>query len=144
MAIRSALKRGISLGAFTIALAPLAQPLAAQEASVEPGDQTAAEDEAGEDQGIIVTGFRESLETAVNLKRNAPVIAESFSAEDIGKLPDVSIASMTSTSVAVTCATAGALISAPPASTVSSNAPRSFRRFIAPTGRVRRTFQRAV
>ena len=92
MAIRSGLRGSISLGAFTIALGAFALPHAAfaQEATVEPGDQTA--DEAEEDQGIVVTGFRESLETAVNLKRNAPVIAESFSAEDIGKLPDVSIA----------------------------------------------------
>lgn len=93
MAIRSGLKRGISLGAFTIALGAFALPLAAQEASVEPGDQTVGEEEAqSDDQGIVVTGFRESLETAVNLKRNAPVIAEAFSSEDIGKLPDVSIA----------------------------------------------------
>ena len=92
MAIRSGLRGSISLGAFTIALGAVALPHAAlaQEASVEPGDQTV--DEAEEDQGIVVTGFRESLETAVNLKRSAPVIAEAFSAEDIGKLPDVSIA----------------------------------------------------
>lgn len=92
MAIRSGLRGSISLGAFTIALGAFALPQGAfaQEASVEPGDQTV--DEAEEDQGIVVTGFRESLENAVNLKRSAPVIAEAFSAEDIGKLPDVSIA----------------------------------------------------
>ena len=91
MANTSRLRTGISLGAFTIALGAFALPHAAfaQEASVEPGDQTASETE---EQGIVVTGFRESLETAVNLKKNAPVIAEAFSAEDIGKLPDVSIA----------------------------------------------------
>lgn len=91
MAIRTGLRGGISLGAFTIALGAFALPHAAfaQEASVEPGDQTVEETE---DQGIVVTGFRESLETAVNLKRSAPVIAEAFSAEDVGKLPDVSIA----------------------------------------------------
>lgn len=101
MAIRNAdrsglgagLRGGISLGAFTIALGAFALPHAAmaQEASVEPGDQTTSEAEA-EQPGIVVTGYRESLETAVNLKRSAPVIAEAFSAEDIGKLPDVSIA----------------------------------------------------
>lgn len=91
MANRTGLRGGISLGAFTIALGAFALPHAAfaQEASQEPGDQTAAETD---EPGIVVTGFRESLETAVNIKRNAPVIAESFSAEDIGKLPDVSIA----------------------------------------------------
>ena len=94
MAIRTGLRGSISLGAFTIALGAFALPHAAfaQEASIEPGDQSVGEDQPGEDEGIVVTGFRESLETAVNLKRNAPVIAEAFSAEDIGKLPDVSIA----------------------------------------------------
>lgn len=91
MANTSRLRTGISLGAFTIALGAFALPHAAfaQEASVEPGDQTTSETE---DQGIVVTGFRESLEAAANLKRSAPVIAEAFTAEDIGKLPDVSIA----------------------------------------------------
>ena len=41
---------------------------------------------------IIVTGFRASLQSAITQKRNAPVVAEAFSAEDIGKLPDTSIA----------------------------------------------------
>ena len=93
MAIRIGLQSGISRGAFAIALGAFALPQVAfaQEASVEPGDQTAGETDEG-DEGIVVTGFRESLETAVNLKRAAPVIAEAFSAEDIGKLPDVSIA----------------------------------------------------
>ena len=54
---------------------------------------TAAEDEAAvEDGAIIVTGFRASLETAVNKKKTSEVIVESISAEDIGKLPDASIA----------------------------------------------------
>lgn len=94
MAIRTGLKGSISLGAFTIALGAFALPQAAlaQEASIEPGDETVGEEEPQAEAGIVVTGFRESLETAVNLKRNAPVIAEAFSSEDIGKLPDVSIA----------------------------------------------------
>ena len=45
-----------------------------------------------EEDAIVVSGFRQSLETAINLKRDSDVIAEAFSAEDIGKLPDVSIA----------------------------------------------------
>lgn len=92
MAIRSGLRGSISLGAFTIALGAFALPqmaLAQDTAGTEPQSADAPPEE---DQGIVVTGFRESLETAVNLKRNSPVIAEAFSAEDIGKLPDVSIA----------------------------------------------------
>ncbi|MDE0880577.1 MAG: TonB-dependent receptor plug domain-containing protein, partial [Sphingomonas bacterium] len=41
---------------------------------------------------IVVTGFRASLETAVAEKKNRDQIVESISAEDIGKLPDASIA----------------------------------------------------
>lgn len=91
MAIRSKFAGGVSAGALTIALI-LATPAAAQEASVEPGDENASEQDNGAEGEIVVSGFRQSLETAVNLKRESPVIAEAFSSEDIGKLPDVSIA----------------------------------------------------
>jgi iron complex outermembrane recepter protein len=53
--------------------------------------QDAAAEEATEEEGILVTGFRASLENAVNEKKNAEQIVESVSAEDIGKLPDASI-----------------------------------------------------
>ncbi|MBI3350667.1 MAG: TonB-dependent receptor [Burkholderiales bacterium] len=41
---------------------------------------------------VTVSGFRASLETSISTKRNADAIVEAISAEDIGKLPDVSIA----------------------------------------------------
>jgi iron complex outermembrane receptor protein len=44
------------------------------------------------DGDIVVTGFRRSLENAVAEKKNRDQIVESVSAEDIGKLPDASIA----------------------------------------------------
>src|SRR5690242_14766601 len=40
---------------------------------------------------IIVTGFRASLQSAVNKKKQSDQIVESVSSEDIGKLPDASI-----------------------------------------------------
>ena len=44
------------------------------------------------DQGtIVITGFRASLQSAVNKKKRSDQIVESVSAEDIGKLPDASI-----------------------------------------------------
>lgn len=52
----------------------------------------ASEDNAGDGGGIIVTGFRAALDSSARIKRNAAVIVDSVSAEDIGKLPDVSIA----------------------------------------------------
>jgi len=37
---------------------------------------------------VVVTGIRASLQTAVNIKKNADAIVDAISAEDIGKLPD--------------------------------------------------------
>jgi iron complex outermembrane recepter protein len=57
--------------------------------------QTAAPAAAAADEEaevIVVTGIRASLRNAANLKRNLAVISEVVTAEDIGKLPDTSIA----------------------------------------------------
>jgi iron complex outermembrane receptor protein len=42
-------------------------------------------------QTVVVTGLRHSIESSVAVKRNSDSIVEAISAEDIGKLPDVSI-----------------------------------------------------
>src|SRR3546814_792201 len=58
----------------------------------------AQQQEAGEKtepttlQGVVVTGIRYSIANAVERKNEASSIVEVVSAEDIGKLPDVSIA----------------------------------------------------
>src|SRR3982750_1803061 len=41
---------------------------------------------------ITVTGFRESLESTLSIKRNSVQVVDSVVAEDIGKLPDLSVA----------------------------------------------------
>lgn len=41
---------------------------------------------------IVVTGVRASLERAARIKRNADVVADAISAEDIGKFPDANVA----------------------------------------------------
>ena len=41
---------------------------------------------------IVVTGIRRSIEDAIQLKRDSDLVVEAISSEDIGKLPDVSIA----------------------------------------------------
>lgn len=51
-----------------------------------------AADADAPDDAIVVTGIRASLDASAKLKRLLPNISESISAEDIGKLPDVSIA----------------------------------------------------
>ncbi|MEY4270274.1 MAG: hypothetical protein RLZZ58_1490 [Pseudomonadota bacterium] len=86
MARRNTFASGISAVAFTMALAALApNQVLAQDTPAYDAEET------GED-AIVVSGYRASVESAINVKRTAPVISEAFSAEDIGKLPDVSIA----------------------------------------------------
>lgn len=91
MAIRTfSAAAGVSLAAITVALA--ASPAMAQDAA--PAEAQAQTTEAAPDAqeaGIVVTGFRAALATAVNVKKTSPVIVESVSAEDIGRLPDASI-----------------------------------------------------
>jgi len=88
---------------FALALSLAAAPAAAQTTEpVDPAATTAAqesptaEEQAEEatpaDGAIIVTGFRAALQNAVNTKKRSDLIVESISAEDIGKLPDASIA----------------------------------------------------
>ena len=43
-------------------------------------------------QVITITGIRRGIESAINIKKGADAIVEAISAEDIGKLPDSSIA----------------------------------------------------
>ncbi len=51
-----------------------------------------AADDSEEGDAIVVSGIRASLDSSARLKRNSNTIVESVTAEDIGKLPDVSIA----------------------------------------------------
>lgn len=55
----------------------------------------AQQDEDKADKGIeevVVTGFRQSVLNAIDAKRNSDTVIEAISADDIGGLPDVSIA----------------------------------------------------
>jgi len=74
-------------------LAAGATPAWAQDADETATDAAApaqADDETN-DEAIVITGFRASLESAIAQKKNRDLIIESVSAEDIGKLPDASI-----------------------------------------------------
>jgi iron complex outermembrane recepter protein len=59
-------------------------------AAAAPAAASAPAADAG--QTVTVTGIRRSLESSISTKRNADGIVEAISAEDIGKLPDSSIA----------------------------------------------------
>jgi iron complex outermembrane receptor protein len=76
----------LALGGVSPAHAQTGTPAPAPAPSTDPNDPNAV------DQTITVTGFRASLESAVNEKKRRDQVVESISAEDIGKLPDASIA----------------------------------------------------
>lgn len=69
------------------ATAAAAQETTAQETVSSPTEEATETDDA-----IVVTGFRAALQSAVGTKKRNEQIVESVSAEDIGKLPDQSIA----------------------------------------------------
>ena len=62
---------------------------AASAAAAKPAASTA---NATEGQQVVVTGIRRGIEAAISVKKNSDNIVEAVSAEDIGKLPDSSIA----------------------------------------------------
>jgi iron complex outermembrane receptor protein len=69
--------------AALLATTALASPAFAQD----PGqDATAELDE------VVVTGIRASQEQAISIKRETTAVVDAISAEDIGKLPDVTVA----------------------------------------------------
>ena len=87
MSIQNVKARMFAASAF-IAISATYNPALAQDSDGE--EQVDVTSQEGET--IIVTGFRQSLEDALNLKRNASGVSDSISAEDIGKSTDQNIA----------------------------------------------------
>src|SRR5262245_15945340 len=65
---------------------------AASQDTVAADPAPAADAAPADDKGIVITGFRAALRSATAKKKNAETVVESVTAEDIGKLPDNSIA----------------------------------------------------
>ncbi len=84
---------GLALAGVVALGAPYAV-LAEEAAAQESIQQTPSADQAEEKdiEVIEVTGFRRSLIQAINLKRYADTVSEQISADDLGALPDVSMA----------------------------------------------------
>ena len=80
-----------ALLASTVLVAPAwAQSTVTPPATTEaPVDAGAPVDDAGDE--IVVTGIRASQAKSVDIKRQSAAIVDAISAEDIGKLPDVTI-----------------------------------------------------
>jgi iron complex outermembrane recepter protein len=60
-------------------------------AADQPQPSTLGADKSSDLQEIVVTGFRESLESALNRKRTSIQVSESVVAEDLGKMPDQNV-----------------------------------------------------
>ncbi len=79
--------RCVSIGLVLLLLAVAASPAYSQEQAA-----TGSESTEQSLQTITVTGVRAAIETAIAAKQSSDLIVEAISAEDIGKLPDTSIA----------------------------------------------------
>ena len=82
-------KRNLLSAALASAIVMAATGAHAQTAQASSGSQEPA---ATELDTVIVTGIRRGIENAIETKRDSTSIVETISAEDIGKLPDISIA----------------------------------------------------
>ena len=84
-----------ALTAPALALAP-ADPVPApadpEQVEQVPEPTAAVSEEENNEDEIVVTGFRRSLSSAIANKRRSDIIIESVTAEEIGRLPDISIA----------------------------------------------------
>ncbi|MCG8274952.1 TonB-dependent receptor [Stenotrophomonas sp. NLF4-10] len=84
---RVAPKRRLLTSALLLAFA---SPVLAQDAA---GDQAgASEPQATDLDTIVVTGIRSSLQSSMNLKRDATGVVDGIVSEDIGKFPDTNLA----------------------------------------------------
>ena len=98
MIFTDSIRQGLLAGVAGSALLFSGSAAFAQEeapaASQQNGDETAAdgEDETARLSTVTVSGIRGSIQNSLNLKKNETSIVEAISAEDIGKLPDLSIA----------------------------------------------------
>ena len=82
----------VALVSATAMLAAQAHAQEATQAQVEAEATAQTDDTATDLDRITVTGVRAGIERAIEAKRESTSIVEAISAEDIGKLPDVSIA----------------------------------------------------
>ncbi|TPH15072.1 TonB-dependent receptor [Litorilituus lipolyticus] len=88
----SALSIALMIGGVQLAAVPSFAYAAEAEASTNAEDSTKKEDDKKSVEVIEVTGFRGSVIKSLNTKRFSDTVVDAISADDIGGLPDVSIA----------------------------------------------------
>lgn len=88
MGMKMMVRCSASLAVLALCAPAWAQGTAASTGQAGPQGATASAD----DEVIVVTGIRGSLESAQNIRRNSEQIVDAVVAEDIGKLPDLNTA----------------------------------------------------
>ncbi|MEL1263004.1 TonB-dependent receptor [Pseudoxanthomonas putridarboris] len=88
--VQSIPKKRVLTSALLLALAGPAWAQDAQQAETAPASATEAD--PTELDTIVVTGIRASLQSSMNIKRDAQGIVDGIVAEDIGKFPDTNLA----------------------------------------------------
>ncbi|MBY9064913.1 TonB-dependent receptor [Sphingomonas yunnanensis] len=73
--------------AITVAASPVTAQTIPEPGNTPPSADTAVSPDTAS-QDIVVTGIRQSLSSAQNIKRNSDAIVDALVAEDIGKFPD--------------------------------------------------------
>src|SRR3954464_8862574 len=68
-----------------------AQPAQNADAPQNPASATGTAGTGGTGDSIVVTGLRRSMQSARNIKRNSDQVVDAVVAEDIGKLPDITV-----------------------------------------------------
>ncbi|WP_234024903.1 TonB-dependent receptor [Tsuneonella amylolytica] len=81
-----------AVAAIGMPTAAWAQSSSAGTADCDPATETCPVGTAPAEEGIVVSGYRASLESAQNIKENADTVVDVITAEDIGALPDRSVA----------------------------------------------------
>ena len=86
----------VALSAASSALAQTSPPpdpaaTAQQNPAAPPQSPDAPAAGTTDENSIVVTGFRRSLQSARNIKRNSDQVVDAIVAEDIGKLPDITV-----------------------------------------------------
>ncbi len=84
------LRASVRFGASVAVLSVAGTPALAQDETEPTGPLSAQE--AADENAIVVTGIRASLQDAMNIKRDAVGVVDAISAEDIGKFPDTNLA----------------------------------------------------
>jgi iron complex outermembrane receptor protein len=82
------MKTTFLLGTALAAICSITEATAQTVAQPATGDARDTRDDQIQDSDIVVTGYRASLETAREQKRNSDAILDAVAAEDIGQLPD--------------------------------------------------------